>query len=126
MNRFLSKWLLSLVCLVVFMVLAVGSSDSGTKKTEKPARQVLCTVAFEKGAVIIKNDNDFDWTNARISLVRGMTLYTQEVGTIRKGEIKAFRMADFVSGSGEYFEAAKYKPQKVLVSADNAGGGREF
>lgn len=90
-------------------------------------KQILLAAAFGKGQIAIRNDNSFDWTNARIVVANGPTnQYGLKVGTIKSGETKQYALSEFVSSSGEIYDSRKYVPKQVFVYADNASGGKQY
>lgn len=116
---------------ILILILAANcmfSSHSSTNTQNKDkSRQILITAGFEKGFIVIKNDNDFDWTNATITVANGVTSqYSLYVGTIKSQEIKSYQLSKFTSSSGEIYNSNKYVPKQVLVKADNANGGKQY
>lgn len=101
---------------------AVKTSTSVSKE-----RQVLLTAAFTKGYIIIRNENNFDWTNAKIKVANSTTdQYDLRVGTIKSGEIKTFDLSEFINLDGKRYNGYQYVPKWVLVYADNANGGKQY
>ena len=119
--------LIIIFVMVSFFTSCFSSRTSTTPSPRSQSRQVLLTAGFERGFIVIRNDNNFDWTSARIVVSNGPSAqYSLDVGTIKQGETKSYSLSKFVSGSGEIYDSRKYVPKQVLVYADNANGGRQY
>jgi Predicted membrane protein len=128
--------LISQICgviiLFIFLSFVFTSCFSSKPSTPSPTkqsqvRQILLTAGFERGFIVIRNDNDFDWENAQIVVANGITKqFTRGVGTIRQGETKSFSLSEFVDSNGERYDSRKYIPKQVLIYADNASGGKQY
>ena len=95
--------------------------------SESQVRQALFVAGFKDGNIVVKNGNDFDWTNTRVTIVTGaMNHYSKDAGVIKKGEIIKYSLTGFVSSNGEVYDNEKYIPKQVLISGDNVSGGREY
>lgn len=120
--------LLVLVLFVAANYMFTGKNSSNTNKAASPAaRQVLLTAGFKNGLIIIKNDNNFDWTGTKIKVANGVTeQYSLNVGTIKSGEIKQYRLSEFTNLDGKKYDSYKHVPSQVLVIANNASGGMQY
>ena len=123
-----------IMLLVIFGFLRSCSSSKSysnntakTSTTAQKERQVLLTAAFTKGYIIIKNENNFDWTNAKIKVANTTTdQYDLRVGTIKSGETKTYDLSEFINLDGKRYDGYQYVPKWVLVYADNANGGKQY
>ncbi len=83
----LSRTIISIGVLVVFIILAVGSVDtdsvdspsSSSPKTYKPSKpskpkrpDLNATVVFTGSQFVISNHNNFDWTNVKLEINSGI------------------------------------------------------
>ena len=102
-------------------------TQSSKQLPKQDPRQIILAASFGKGQIAIRNDNDFNWTGARIVVANGPTnQYELKVGTIKSGETKQYSLSEFVSSSGEIYDSRKYVPKQVFVYADNASGGKQY
>lgn len=99
-----------------------------TAQTEQPSvRQVSLTTNLENGIITIRNDNDFDWTNTKITVTNGpLNQFSLQAGTIKAGETQNYPLSKFRSIDGEIFNTLKHVPKQIVVYADNAAGGKPF
>lgn len=104
-----------------------GKNTASKQPAKSSARQVLLTAGFSQGFIVIKNENNFDWTNAKIKVANGITdQYSLNVGTIRAGETKQYRLSSFTDFDGKRYNGYEYVPKQVLIYADNASGGKQY
>ncbi|WP_333594331.1 hypothetical protein [Anaerospora hongkongensis] len=132
-SPFAFRLLIGLAIFIVVIVVATSSPPTPSVNNSQPktqtvsTRQILLNASFEKGFIVIKNNNHFDWVNTRIVVANGPTnQYSLTVGEIKAGETKNYRLSEFSSSDGEFYNNRKYTPKQVLVYADNASGGMQY
>ena len=91
----------------------------GTKTAQPPA---VFSVATRGIAVIITNDNDFDWTDTRITITQANESYCLQAGTITEGDTRGFLLSDFTTGGGKPLYHVDIKPAAVSVIAQGTAG----
>jgi len=92
---------------------------NGFGSKQQPA---VFAAALRGVAIIIRNDNTFDWTDTRITIAQANKLYFLQAGTISKGDTRGFLLSEFATGAGEPLDHITYKPALVSISAHEAAG----
>lgn len=111
------KYLLSVLTIGIFIILAYGSSDGGIDSVDLNA-----SVSFTGTQFVIKNNDNFDYKNARM-VVNGD--YVLKGCNLNAGETYTVGMLQFANRNGDRFGMMK-KPQEFLISCDLSSGKNGF
>jgi hypothetical protein len=130
----LSKMVISIVGLGVFLILAVASVDTDKGQTpssftrervpRKPARPDLdARVVFTGTQFVIGNNNDFDWTNVKIEINSGLIRggYVLHASCIKANSVYTVGAAQFAKSDGERFNPFSHKVLNVTITCDDGG-----
>lgn len=123
------KTVIMIIVLIIIVVLATVALQFGKERKSEPLpepqagkAQIVVAIAIRGQTLILRNDDHFDWTDTEVALSHAGKSYTMKVGTIKKGETKGFYMDNFLSAEGDEFNAQRYKPDSITISANEAGG----
>jgi len=131
----LSRTIISIGGLFVFIILAVGSVDtdsvdspsSSSPKTYKPSKpkrpDLNATVVFTGSQFVISNHNNFDWTNVKLEINSGIIRggYTLRVGRMSAGQTYTVGAAQFSKSDGERFNPFTHKVKNITITCDDFG-----
>lgn len=131
-KNLLSRTIISIGGLVVFIILAVGSVDTDSvdspssypPKTSKPKRPDLdTTVVFTGTQFVISNHNNFDWTNVKLEINSGIIRggHTLRVGRMSAGQKYTVGAAQFSKSDGERFNPFTHKVKNITITCDDFG-----
>jgi hypothetical protein len=134
MKENLSKTVISIVGLGVFLILAVASVDTDTGEStpsstrerapSKPARPDLdASVVFTGTQFVIGNNNNFDWTNVKIEINSGLIRggYILRTNRIEANSVYTVGAAQFAKTDGERFNPFSHKVMNVTITCDDGG-----
>ena len=121
-----------IIVIIGIIILAFAWSSMMSPSPKKPVakdntRQILLAAKTSGGFIAVRNDNDFDWTNAKMVVSNSPAdRYYYEVVTIKKGESKTYPLNAFISYDGKRYNWRAYVPKYVEILATNAAGGMQY
>lgn len=101
------------------------SGETTWTPTQRTAPPPLAARIWNTGTQIaVRNDDEFAWTNCRISINPGLFGggWSQETDRIESGEIVRGGLLMFTRSGGERFQSAQYVVERVLVACDTPNG----
>lgn len=123
MKKVVGGWIgLVLVAVGLFALIAVVDSD--VEDRPRVSRVELdIEVRASASELVVVNNNDFDWTDARIVM---NDRYTLHVGRIGAGREVAFPLRDFADKDGTRYDPFTVKAVKFNMVTDTPHGFRSY
>jgi len=112
------NYFLSVLTIGLFVFLAYSSSDDGESSTV----DLNASVSFTGTQFVIKNNDNFDYLNAKLELNGDYKLTGY---TLKAGETYTVGMMQFADKKGNRFTALQ-KPQKFSIWCDLSSGKNGF
>lgn len=111
-------YILSVLAIGLFVFLAYGSDDDGESSTV----DLNASVSFTGTQFVIKNNDSFDYNNAKLELNGD---YVLKGYNLKAGETYTVGMLQFADKKGNRFTALQ-KPQKFSIWCDLGSGKNGF
>lgn len=111
-------YILSVLAIGLFVILAYGSDDDGESSTV----DLNASVSFTGTQFVIKNNDSFDYNNAKLELNGD---YVLKGYNLKAGETYTVGMLQFADKKGNRFTALQ-KPQKFSIWCDLSSGKNGF
>ena len=120
----------SLLAVGFLLVLAVGSTDSGTGGSSSSSQSssstvdLNATVSFNGTQFVIANKDSFDWTNVKLE-INSKTFssgYTLNTSVMKAGEVYTVGAMQFAKSDGEKFNPFTHKALNLSVWCDTPRG----
>jgi len=112
------NYLLSVLAIGLFVFIAYGSDDNGESSTV----DLNASVSFTGTQFVIKNNDTFDYNNAKLELNGD---YFLKGYNLKAGETYTVGMMQFADKKGNRFNALQ-KPQKFSIWCDLSNGKNGF
>jgi hypothetical protein len=112
------KHLLSSIAIILFIAIAISSSNDSSSSTT----DLNASVSFTGTQFVIKNNDNFDYNNAKLEINEK---YTLNGYTLKAGETYTVGMLQFADDEGNRFDMMK-KPQKFSIWCDSSAGKNGF
>ncbi|MCK4751930.1 MAG: hypothetical protein KAS75_00685 [Planctomycetes bacterium] len=107
-----SRHAVSLLGLLLFLILAVGSVDSDSD-------DLNASVEFTGSQFVIENKDSFDWTNVELKVNSD---YVLKVRRMTAGEIYTVGAMQFAKSGGEKFNPFTHKALNFSIYCDTPSG----
>jgi hypothetical protein len=112
--------------IIVAMFMIIGSM-APKQPEKKPDIDLNASVQFTGTQFIIRNNDDFDWTDVRLVVDMGvLSGYTFKASVLKAHGTYKVGAAEFVKNDGLRFNPFERKPQTFYIGCTTPQGGGSF